>query len=325
MNHYSIRHKAMAHLEMTRPYTIFYPGLLSVAGFGLVSRIDDHPGRTVLTGVVTVCGWVAGLYAGDYFDRDIDARAKPFRPIPSGRVSRREAFGAMLGLVAAGYGGALVLGWTSLLLAVVTTILGISYSKAFKSRALLGNFDRGVLGACAVAFGGLAGGRWGSPDVALLAAIAFFHDSATNLVGALRDVDGDRESGCLTVPVVHGVRRATAIACVLALAALVATAALVARLPFRTVPALLLVVTSAVVAGKVYGSLWIARRTLTRPRALAAHKDLVVERLLLVGGIIGARASASVTATVVLAALMLTIGLQRLLRDRYELHPAATS
>src|SRR6185437_1227218 len=226
----SWRVKALAHLEMTRPYTMFHAGLVAVAGAELASSGHGAPWRMALAGVVTICGWEAGLYAGDYYDRELDAQSKPFRPVPSGRVSPREAFLTMVGLILTGYACALALGPGNLAMAILTTVLGIAYSKTFKAKALLGNFDRGVLGVCAALFGALAVGTPAHGTVLLLLLLVFLHDSASNLVGTIRDVDGDRAAGYATVPVVYGVPRAASIAAGLALGAVLAGIALMISL-----------------------------------------------------------------------------------------------
>lgn len=46
--------------------------------------------------------YLAGMYLNDAFDRAIDARERPERPIPSGEVSARTVFAAGLGMMAAG-------------------------------------------------------------------------------------------------------------------------------------------------------------------------------------------------------------------------------
>lgn len=309
--------KALAHLEMTRPYTLFHSGLLAIAGAVVAS--DGHVAvwRAALAALVTICGWEAGLYAGDYYDRRLDALSKPSRPIPSGRVSPREAFMTMVGLIAVGYLASLALGWANLALAIATTALGIAYSKTFKSHALMGNFDRGVLGVCAVAFGALAAG-WGPlAPLAALAALAFFHDSATNLVGAIRDVDGDRAAGYRTVPVVYGVARSVRIATALAaLAALSCGALFVLLRPGALAWALFILALALDV--RIYGVLLRRGDRLTRPEALSAHKWLVGERLTLVSAVIAARAPAPVALGLLVGALVVTYGAQALLRDRYE-------
>src|SRR3989440_581423 len=93
--------KALAHLEMARPYTMFHSGLVAIAGIEVASGGHVAAWRTTLAALVTMCGWEAGLYAGDYYDRELDARSKPARPVPSGRVSAREAFLTMVGLIGA--------------------------------------------------------------------------------------------------------------------------------------------------------------------------------------------------------------------------------
>jgi geranylgeranylglycerol-phosphate geranylgeranyltransferase len=311
------RVKTLAHLEMTRPYTVFHSGLVAIAGIELASAGTAPAWRAALAGLVTMCGWVAGLYAGDYYDRNIDARSKPDRPIPSGRVSPREAFSVMVGLIAVGYAAALALSVANLSVAVATTVLGIAYSKTFKSQAILGNFDRGVLGICAVFFGALAGGTVWQPSVLLLAGLVFFHDSATNLVGAIRDVDGDRAAGCTTVPVVYGLARAIDIAVLLAWAWLVFAIGLLLSVPAGAL-SIALVAAGALLALWVYESLWWARGHATRQMALRAHKFLVVERLLIVSGVIAVYMPGAIALGLLVATSLLTVVSQALLRDRGE-------
>ena len=317
MNAHKWRTKALAHLEMARPYTMFHSGLVAIAGIEVASGGHVGAWRTALAALVTMCGWEAGLYAGDYYDRELDARSKPSRPVPSGRVSAREAFLTMVGLIGAGYICALALGAANLALAVLTTALGIAYSKTFKGRALLGNFDRGVLGVCATLFGALAGGNVLQPAVLVLAALVFCHDSATNLVGAIRDVEGDRAAGCQTVPVVYGVVRAVEIVSGLAWCWAI-LGCLLMRLQHPAPLALVLFAGALLLASAVYVPLWIGRRAVTRRWALNAHKYLVVERLVLMSAVIATFAPAPAALGLLAATLVASIGSQVLLRERYE-------
>jgi 4-hydroxybenzoate polyprenyltransferase/geranylgeranylglycerol-phosphate geranylgeranyltransferase len=318
---HKVRVKAMAHLEMMRPYTMFHAGMVAVAGAELASRGHITLWRLALAGAVTICGWEAGLYAGDYFDRELDAHSKPDRAIPSGRVSPREAFLTMVVLIGVGYVCALMLGAANLALAVLTTVLGVAYSKAFKSRAILGNFDRGVLGVCAALFGALAGGSLLAAPVLLFSAVVFLHDSATNLVGTIRDIDGDRAAGYATVPVVYGREHAVSVtvwlACCWALLGCALTASLMAA-NGPTPLALALFVLALGIAARVYVPLWVARRQVSRSRALTAHKYLVVERLVLMSAFFAVYTSAMVALALLGATVVLSVGAQVLLRDRYE-------
>ncbi|HLZ22750.1 MAG TPA: UbiA family prenyltransferase [Ktedonobacterales bacterium] len=312
-----LRRKALAHVEMMRPYTMFHSGLLAIAGAELASAGHVAVWRTALAALVTMCGWEAGLYAGDYYDRNLDAVAKPARPVPSGRVSAREARLTMIGLICAGYICALILGPANLGLAALTTALGIAYSKTFKNRAILGNLDRGILGICAVLFGALAGGAIFTTTVLMLCALVFFHDSATNLVGAIRDIEGDRAAGYHTVPTVYGLALAVDIACGLALTWIILGAALMAALRPSLLGATLFAV-AVLLAVYVYVPLWLTRATVSRKHALAAHKYLIAERLILVSAFIAVYAPAPAALGILVAALVASLVFQALLRDRYE-------
>jgi len=50
----------------------------------------------------SVCLYWAGMALNDYADREVDAKERPQRPIPSGRVSPAVAFGLAAGLTGAG-------------------------------------------------------------------------------------------------------------------------------------------------------------------------------------------------------------------------------
>lgn len=306
-----------AHLEMMRPYTMFHSGLVAVAGALVSASGHVAPWRVVLAALVTMCGWEAGLYAGDYYDRELDAHSKPDRPVPSGRVSPRVAFNMMVGLIALGYACAALLGWANLALAVATTVLGIAYSKAFKARAFLGNLDRGVLGVCAVLFGAFAAGHVERLPILALATLVFFHDSATNLIGAMRDVEGDRADGCPTVPVVYGLTRAVELACALALAWVAAALALGVLVHPGALALGLFALALAIDLG-VYVPMLRAPGAVTRTRALRAHKYLVAERLVLSSAVITVYAPAVIGLGLLAFTLVASVATQLALRDRYE-------
>jgi 4-hydroxybenzoate polyprenyltransferase/geranylgeranylglycerol-phosphate geranylgeranyltransferase len=317
--------RSFAHLETMRPYTLFYSGMLAIAGAEVASGGTISGVRLALAAIASMAGWEAGLYASDYYDRDRDATAKPLRPIPSGRISPREAFGTMLLLIALGYVLSLLLGPANLALAIFTTALGIAYSRTFKSKALLGNFDRGVLGLCAVAFGALAGGSLTRPAVIAVMALALLHDSGTNLVGAMRDVDGDRAANCPTVPVVYGLRRSLDIALSLAAGGYLAAVAALLLLRAGIVPWLLLGVAAWVLLGvaallalSAYLPMWRTRANIIRRVALDAHKRLVFERLVIIAAIIAAAGAVGLSLVLLAITAIATQASQSLLRDRHE-------
>src|ERR671936_2311779 len=61
-----------------------------------------HDGRTVIVLVAMSLFYVGGMYLNDYFDRGIDARERPERPIPAGDVAADLVAAIGFGLLAAG-------------------------------------------------------------------------------------------------------------------------------------------------------------------------------------------------------------------------------
>uniref|UniRef100_UPI00215636E7 UbiA family prenyltransferase n=1 Tax=Streptomyces sp. SM12 TaxID=1071602 RepID=UPI00215636E7 len=71
--------------ELVRaPAALTVPGDI-VAGAAAAGRALD--GRVALTAAGSVCLYWAGMALNDWADREEDARDRPGRPIPSGRVS----------------------------------------------------------------------------------------------------------------------------------------------------------------------------------------------------------------------------------------------
>src|SRR4029453_17931130 len=54
---------------------------------------------------------VGGMYLNDAFDREIDRRERPGRPIPSGEIATSTVFGAGFGMLGGGVSIMVLLGW----------------------------------------------------------------------------------------------------------------------------------------------------------------------------------------------------------------------
>ncbi|WP_210435001.1 UbiA family prenyltransferase [Saccharopolyspora sp. ASAGF58] len=317
------RRALLAHLETWRPYTSTYVGLVSLAGAAL-SPGHSTGWRLAGAWAVPTLGWLAGLYGGDYFDRKLDAIAKPHRPIPSGRMRARTALLCMILCVATGSTLGLLLNWRTIFLVAVALAVGVSYNSWFKARGLSGNLVRGCLTAFAFFFGVMATSNYPPLTMIPLAAMFWLHDSGSNLVGALRDVDGDRAGGYQTLPVRHGVP--VSLACAASLYVLWLGLALCAPL---------LLPRSGYMAGylaflgiaAVLGALALllirrAPRPITRRVALRAHEILVIERVILACALLFLGTQASLAALLGVVAVAVTGVAQHLMRRRYEFAPS---
>lgn len=80
------------------------PAALSVPGDALAGAAvtGTFGARSAGLSAAAVCLYWAGMAANDWADRDLDAKERPERPIPSGRVAPGTAVGVAVALTAAG-------------------------------------------------------------------------------------------------------------------------------------------------------------------------------------------------------------------------------
>lgn len=312
-----------AHVETWRPYTLWYVGLVGLAGAALIDG-PDHPWRLVAAWLAPTAAWLGGHYLGDYFDRELDAISKPHRPIPSRRLPARTAvwcgnacFGVLAVLSLWG-------GWGTTAAATLGALGIVAYSRWFKARGIAGNLVRGALGAVALLYGALFGGVTGAPAHALVALavllVAFWsHDTMSNLVGTLRDIDGDRAGGYQTLPVRQGTPFAvwTVIALYGLTIAAATTGGLLAGRGNRAGYVATVLVALALGA-MALAPLVVQRWRLPASVALQSHALLVVERVVLASGLVGL--GLGIAWQILLAGPMVAITwwTQSLMRSRHE-------
>lgn len=88
------------HLQLGRVSNL--PTVWSNALAGAVLAGGAAPGQIVLLAAAASALYTGGMYLNDAFDRGYDARERPERPIPSGRISAERVYAIGFGLLAAG-------------------------------------------------------------------------------------------------------------------------------------------------------------------------------------------------------------------------------
>lgn len=315
----TIRAKILAHLEACRPDTIFYVGTVGLSGAILTK--PDAPSRLLFFAwLVPTLAWIASLYGGDYFDRELDALTKPHRPIPSGRITATTARNLMIGLIGTSGLIAVLVNPLTVLLAVPAAVFGIAYASLLKGKGLWGNVSRGLPTALTVLYGSMTVQSLPAVELIPLALMFWIHDSGSNLLGALCDRDGDRRGGYLTYPVQRGdeatVRGLTQFYfgwVVLAFAWPVLLGSGIDLLIYYA--ALLL---AAALGAVSLSSVARAPRPIGRAVGLRAHEIVVAERIILGTFLIASAGQAGLALLVGLPSMILTLLARHLMRRRYE-------
>uniref|UniRef100_A0A7D6CTR4 UbiA family prenyltransferase n=2 Tax=Natrinema zhouii TaxID=1710539 RepID=A0A7D6CTR4_9EURY len=120
----------MPNLFTAPPDVILGAALVSVAGSDFV------PATVAGLAIASVCLYAGGTTLNDAFDAPIDARERHERPIPSGRVSRRAAFGLGFALLLVAVGIAFVVaGGPAAVAAGLVAVAIVAYDGLLKGAA----------------------------------------------------------------------------------------------------------------------------------------------------------------------------------------------
>ncbi|MFJ9412536.1 UbiA family prenyltransferase [Streptomyces sp. NPDC101227] len=313
----------MAHVRMWRPYTLWYVGLVGLAGHAIATDRHSAPHLAAAWAVPTLI-WVAAHYLGDYLDRELDAISKPQRPIPSGLIRPRTAVWCGTALAMAAVVTAAVVNYRTLIVTAAGIGGAMAYNGFFKAKGLLGNLVRGSLTGGALVFGAMTDSAYPPVKILMFVPVFWAHDAASNLVGTLRDASGDRAGGYATFPVRHGLRTAVRTAAGLyALAVSVATAGLL-TMPGDREGGLVMLLVTAGLGGGAFGMLYASGPEPAAHLALRSHEVLVAERMVLAAVFLVPSLGGLVALGILAPMLAVTLGTQQAMRSRYEFpHGAA--
>lgn len=119
-----------------------FPTLLNVAATGALAVVaaDGWPDGWVLARMLAAmfCTQAAIGAANDYFDRELDAATKPWKPVAAGRVAPSTALGVAAALVAVAMVVAATISGGSLLLMALGAACGLTYDARLKRSVLSG-------------------------------------------------------------------------------------------------------------------------------------------------------------------------------------------
>lgn len=137
--------KIRGFLELVRIPGVFTAQADILAGWLLVGISARNVNNLLFLLLASACFYGAGMALNDAFDAEIDARQRPKRPIPSGRVSLRFAFGCGFGLLVLGLVLSRLAGLESFVVAVMLAMAIITYDGGIKHLDWFGPIN---MGAC---------------------------------------------------------------------------------------------------------------------------------------------------------------------------------
>jgi len=130
--------RVKAYLQLMRLPNVFTAIADIVAGYVMVRGFAVSIAELGALVLATSGIYAAGCVLNDFCDREVDARERPSRPLPSGVVSGREALLLTFFLFAAGIFGAYLAGPASFFLALAIVLLVIVYDTRSKQHDIVG-------------------------------------------------------------------------------------------------------------------------------------------------------------------------------------------
>ncbi|MCE7735286.1 MAG: UbiA family prenyltransferase [Candidatus Heimdallarchaeota archaeon] len=220
-------------LKMIRPPNAFMVTAMAVTGMWFASASVEW-WKYALAIIVANAYIGIAMVHNDIIDVEIDRINAPHRPLPSGKVSLREAKTYAIVLFIVGTVAGLSMGAIeSIIIMLMSLVLSLLYNSKLKQIGFIGNIAVGVTATSAFLYGDAVAAGWDHfwPVSAWNASVYLFLISAIlntsrEVAKGIMDTEGDREYGIKTIAVLYGKSNAAKLVLVL-----ITFAILIALLP----------------------------------------------------------------------------------------------
>jgi geranylgeranylglycerol-phosphate geranylgeranyltransferase len=191
-------------IDLLRPELPFAAGICVVAGELLGLGRIPAVGETLLGFLVGFFISGSEMALNDYFDLVVDMVNHPERPLPSKRVSPREALVFASVFAVAGFVTSSLWSLTVLLLSVLVWVVAVLYNWRYKEAGILGNVMVGFSVAMTFVLGGVGATGLLNGLVLTFGACAFVFDLSEEISAGAMDVLGDEKRRVRSVARLRG-------------------------------------------------------------------------------------------------------------------------
>jgi len=147
----------------------------------------------------------SGNIINDIHDIEIDKINKPLRPLPSGKITIKEAYGLYISFISISIAISFLINEMAMVIVLVSILILFTYSKYLKRILLVGNITVAFLTGLVFILGGVV---VENPLAAIVPAVfAFLINLIREIVKDLEDIEGDIKAGVITCPVKFGFQK----------------------------------------------------------------------------------------------------------------------
>lgn len=179
--------------------------------------------KVIAAGIAAFLITGAGNAINDFFDVEIDRINKPYRPIPSGRISKSDAMMLSLSLFMISIAIAKYINFYALLIALANSIILVVYAKYSKKLLLISNIGVSYLVASIFIFGVVSTDAFYLSEIkiiSIITACAFLMTFSREIIKDIEDMEGDKRNYSVTLPIVIGIEKSKIIAWIFAVSAI---------------------------------------------------------------------------------------------------------
>jgi len=197
--------KLTATINLIRPIN-FLITFISVIVAAIICQPDNLPVLNVYLAALAASFVLAsGNIINDIHDVEIDKINRPYRPIPSGKITQTNAYGLYTVLVFISILISVFLNETAIVIVLFSILLLFIYSKYLKKFPLIGNITVAYLTGLVFIYGGVI---VANPLAAIVPAVfAFLINLIREIVKDIEDAEGDEKVGIVTFPIKFGVKK----------------------------------------------------------------------------------------------------------------------
>ncbi|MEM2900336.1 MAG: UbiA family prenyltransferase [Thermoplasmata archaeon] len=213
-----ITNSLRAYFKLMRPGNCIMSALGVFTGAVVASGLEfiNYPLQIIFASLAAMLVTGAGNALNDYYDKDVDKKNHPDRPIPSGAIKPSSAFHTAWILFAVGIVLSIFVNVVCILVAIFNSILLVMYEKDLKAKGLIGNVSIAYLVSSIFLFGGAAVNSLFITF--LLVLTSFFATLGREIIKDVEDVEGD--IGRRTLPMIIGKRKSNYFASISILSAI---------------------------------------------------------------------------------------------------------
>jgi geranylgeranylglycerol-phosphate geranylgeranyltransferase len=200
-----------AYIRIIRPSGCILIALTTLIGQVLALGSFPEPFLAINAILSSFLLTASSFTLNDYVDYEVDLINTPHRPIPSGRISRQEAFryGIVLGIAGAAF--TVLLNYTAAAIGFALYALTIFYTIKAKIYGFIGNIIVALSIASYFLFGYLSVKTQMDLNIVYITGICFFYVLGGEVAQSIADAEGDRLRGVKSISLMRGPRVAAVI------------------------------------------------------------------------------------------------------------------